>query len=293
MGSLVAGSAAIGLFFAFWSWVGFEMAPNYGEESKNPKRIVPLAMYISVIGLGIFYFLSSWAPLAGFGSLHAAVAHAQGDPGTFYQPASTQYVSKYLWDVMSYLILTGSFACGMAFHNTAARYFYSLGREGLLPRYLGKTHKTFKSPANASVTQSLIAAFIIGLFALTIGTGNPLKQAYLQAFSGMSIMGVMIILAIQALVSLAIIIYFERNHRDEVHWWKTRLAPGISFLGQAALLFVLIKNLSFIGGGFTYFNLFAPIDLAVFLVGLGMAFYWRRSRRDKYATIGRMVHEGL
>src|SRR5215470_7573288 len=54
-GKLVAGVIGIGLFFAFWSWVGFEMAPNYGEESRAPKKIVPRAMYISVIGLGIFY----------------------------------------------------------------------------------------------------------------------------------------------------------------------------------------------------------------------------------------------
>ena len=30
-GDLAAGAAGIGIFFAFWSWVGFEMAPNYGE----------------------------------------------------------------------------------------------------------------------------------------------------------------------------------------------------------------------------------------------------------------------
>src|ERR1700716_2937826 len=63
--ALAAGAAGIGIFFAFWSWVGFEMAPNYGEESKNPKRNVPRALYISVIGLGIFYTLTSWAPFAG------------------------------------------------------------------------------------------------------------------------------------------------------------------------------------------------------------------------------------
>ena len=49
-----AGAAGIGLFFAFVSWTGFEMAPNYAEESRDPKRIVPLSLYISVVGLGIF-----------------------------------------------------------------------------------------------------------------------------------------------------------------------------------------------------------------------------------------------
>ena len=54
----------IGVFFAFWSWVGFEMAPDSGEESKNPKKIVPRAMYISVIGLGIYCVVASWASLS-------------------------------------------------------------------------------------------------------------------------------------------------------------------------------------------------------------------------------------
>src|SRR5438067_4884467 len=47
----VFGTAASGvaLFAAFWSWVGFEMAPNYAEESRDPHRIARLATYSSVI----------------------------------------------------------------------------------------------------------------------------------------------------------------------------------------------------------------------------------------------------
>ena len=51
----VTGSMAIGLFFAFWSWVGFETTAVYGEESRNPKKIVPRATIIAVVGLGLFY----------------------------------------------------------------------------------------------------------------------------------------------------------------------------------------------------------------------------------------------
>src|SRR5579863_8739802 len=83
-GKLAAGAIGIGLFFAFWSWVGFEMAPNYGEESRDPKRNVPRALYISVIGLGVFYTVTSWASLAGYPTTHAAAAQAVHDPAHYY-----------------------------------------------------------------------------------------------------------------------------------------------------------------------------------------------------------------
>ena len=54
-GKALVGAAGVGIFFAFWSWVGFEAAPNYAEESKNPVRNVPRATLISVIGLGVLY----------------------------------------------------------------------------------------------------------------------------------------------------------------------------------------------------------------------------------------------
>jgi amino acid transporter len=64
------GAAAVGvaLFGAFWSWVGFEMAPNYAEESRDPKRIAKSATFGSVIGLGVFYTFVSWVFVMGWGS---------------------------------------------------------------------------------------------------------------------------------------------------------------------------------------------------------------------------------
>ncbi len=225
-GKLAAGSVGIGLFFAFWSWVGFEMAPNYAEESREPKRIVPRALYISVIGLGVFYALTSWAPLFGYPSTHAAVAAAQGNAANFYLAPATQYAGHWVSSIMSYLIITGSFACGMAFHNTTARYMYSLGREGLLPKPLGRTHPKFKSPYIASVVQTLIAAFIIILFAVFTGTNDPNSQAYLQLYGLMAVMGVIIILSVQALVSLAILVYYERHHRRRGALVEDPAGPG-------------------------------------------------------------------
>jgi amino acid transporter len=292
-GTIAAGLPAIGLFFAFWSWVGFEMAPNYGEESTDPKRIVPRAMYISVIGLGIFYILTSWAPFAGYANVGAAIAQAQTNPAQYYLGPAQSYIGLGVDQALSILIITGSFACGMAFHNTAARYFYSLGREKVLPAVLGTTHPRYKSPHIASILQSVIAGLIVIAFAVFAGRDNPTQQAYLDLYGLMAVMGVIVILAVQALVSIAILRYFWQNHGTEVHWWSTVLAPIISFVGQAIVLVLLFQNISFIAGTTGLVKWLGPIDAAIFIVGIGLAFYLKSSQPEKYKTLGRLIHEGL
>jgi len=291
-GHLSAGLVGIGLFFAFWSWVGFEMAPNYGEESKNPKKNVPRALYISVIGLGVFYTLTSWAPFAGYPTVHAAITEAQTNAANYYISPANAIAGHWVGSVLSYLIITGSFACGMAFHNTTARYAYSLGREGLLPRQLGKTHHRYKSPHVASLVQTVVAVLIVLGFALFAGTNNPAKQAYLQLYGLMAVMGVIVILSVQALVSLSIFIYFERHPSRSGHWWKTRLAPALAFVSQAYVVYLLFGHIQFIGG-FSYAVWLGPIDLLVLLVGVAFAFYIKSRNREKYESAGRLINEGL
>jgi amino acid transporter len=293
--ALAAGAAGIGIFFAFWSWVGWEMAPNYGEESRNPKKNVPRALYISVIGLGIFYTITSWAGLTGYQSIAGAANVAQNDAANFYFGPAHHFAGSFLSGALSWFIITGSFACGMAFHNTAARYMYSLGRERVLPAVLGRTHHKFKSAHIASTTQSVIAALILLAFALFASVNGSAGQSvgYLQVYGLMAVMGVISILAIQALVSVAIFNYFRTHHAADHHWWTTILAPIIATLTQAYVLYLAIKNLSFLGSGYSYAKYLAWGDLAIFLAGLGYAFYLKRSDRAKYENMGRMINQGL
>ncbi len=291
--AVAAGAIGIGLFFAFWSWVGFEMAPNYGEESKDPKKNVPRALYISVIGLGIFYILTSWAPFAGYSTVAAAAHQAQTNAALYYLNPANLIAGKWVGSILSYLIITGSFACGMAFHNTTARYAYSLGREGLLPRALGRTHHRYKSPHIASMTQSVVAALIVIGFAVFTGSNDPSSQAYVQLYGLMAVMGVIIILAVQALVSISIFLYFERHPDLKGHWWKTRLAPIIAFITQAYVVYLLFGNLSFLGSGYSYANWLGPIDALVVVGGIGFAFYLKYRKPAKYESAGRLINEGL
>jgi hypothetical protein len=78
-----------------------------------------------------------------------------------------------------------------------------------------------------------------------------------------------------------------------VHWWKTRLAPLISFCSQAYVVYLLFTNISFLGGGYNYANWLGPIDAVVVVAGVGSAFYFRRWVAAKYEQAGRLINEGL
>lgn len=290
---LAAGAAAIGLFFAFWSWVGFEMAPNYGEESRDPKRIVPQSLYISVLGLGIFYTITSWAAVSAYPTLDDAITQAQTNSAMFYLQPAAQFIGNWAEQIMSLLILTGSFACGMAFHNTAARYLYSLGRERALPISLGKTHTRYKSPYIASFTQSIIAAIIVVLFAVLAGSNDPTQQAYLMLYGLMALLGTALVMIAQALVCIAVIVYFRSHHPEDHHWFSTLLAPLIAFVAQAYIVYLLFANIDFLGGGFAFANWILPIVIAVLVGGIAFAAYLKSAKPEVYDQIGRLIYEGM
>jgi amino acid transporter len=286
---IAAGAAAVGVFMAFWSWVGFEMAPNYAEESRDPKRIVPLSLYLSVIGLGLFYIFTSWCAVSAYSTEGDMLAKAVGDSGNFFLAPIEQFVGRWAFELMSILILTSSFACGMAFHNTAARYMYSLGREGVLPSFLGKTHPTHKSPHVASVVQSVLAAVWAGLFAYYWGINDANAQAYVGVYTMLAVMGTMLLLILQAIVSIAIIIYFRANHPGEVNIIASLVAPVIAFVSQIWLVYLLIQNLETFGGTGSFGSKIPLISGIILLVGLLWGFALRFISPAAHAKIGRMV----
>ncbi|MGJ7613399.1 MULTISPECIES: APC family permease [unclassified Variovorax] len=289
----VAGaSAGIGLFFAFWSWVGFESTAMYGEESRDPKRIIPLATMLSVVGVGVFYVFVSWMVIAATGPTQA-IRLAQ-DPATaaelFYGP-TRQLLGEWAVLLFKLLVVTGSFACGMAFHNCASRYLYALGRENLfelLGRTIGRTHPRYGSPHVASTVQSLIATTIVLSF-WALG-----KDPYADMYTLLAILGTMGIMIVQALCAFAVVAYFHgrTEHRSRAHWFKTLLAPLTGGLGMLYVVYLLWTHMGFAAGGAVdslLYKLIPAIVLASFAAGAGIALYFKVFDADKYRVIGRIV----
>jgi len=288
-----AAAAGVALFGAFWSWVGFEMAPNYAEESRNPRKIGAYAMYISVIGLGILYIFISWMFVSGWGQAAAGQAVADQFDGKYasaFYPLTDRFVGSGLTTVFEILIITGSFACQLAFYNTASRYFYAMGREGIIPAALGRTHPRHHSPYIASmVVTAMMSVYVLGFVIYDSST----EGALLKLGTWSPLLGVLGILAIQALVSFAIIKFFTTKARDGFHWWKTLVAPIIGGLAQIGACYLLIKNRSLLSGAgdALFIKLIPWVVLAIFLGGIGLALYYRSASKERYRAIGHFVHE--
>ena len=128
------------------------------------------ALHVHVLGarLGLRHD-TNWANVAnagntrrdqrqdGAGRLRQLRARAGGSRGRASSGASA----------LSYLIITGSLACAAALTNAGLRYMYAMGREGLLPRYLGKTHPRHKSPYMAVLTWGAVAVVLFLVFRVT------------------------------------------------------------------------------------------------------------------------------
>lgn len=286
--AIPAGAAAVGIFMAFWSWVGFEMAPNYAEESRDPKRIVPQSLLLSVVGLGIFYVIVSWCAVSAYPTEADMAAKAFSDGVNFYLTPIQQFVGTWAFELMFLLILTSSFACGMAFHNTAARYLYSLGREGVLPRAVAETHDHHKSPHKASAVQSVLAAVWVVLYGLGYGFDDPSGQAWLGVYTLFAVLGTGLLLVLQAIVSVAIILWFKKNGGGNV--FTTVIAPAISFVVQIWLVWTLIANLAILGGTNGFAQSLPYVGLAIIVIGLIWGFVLKSSNPEAYKNIGHMVN---
>jgi amino acid transporter len=294
--SVPGGAAAIGVFMAFWSWVGFEAAPNYAEESRDPVRNVPRATYISVVALGIFYTFTSWMVVSAWGADETLIPAGALGADFFYLPTTT-YAGEFITKLMGWLIITGSLACGMAFHNAATRYWYAMGREGLLPKALGKTHPKYKSAYVASGMQSVLAVILTLVYVIggQVDGGSAQDYTANAAFFGlytqMAILATYLLLILQTLVSVGIILYF-RKHPEDAHPWKTLVAPAIATIMQLYVIFLLFSNIDSIGGTKGFVPYIAWTGLGILALGMGISLWLRSARPAVYANLGRFVNSG-
>lgn len=245
----LAGSAGIALAFAFASFIGFEATAIYGEESKDPKRTVPRATYFSVTAITVLFALVSFAIVTAMGASKAVDRTVEfstvngeplADPAAVLFRIATDYAGSWLATLMSWLVLSSLFAGLLAFQNSAARYFFAMGRARVLPAMLDRTNR-FGAPATASALTSILAGAVMVIF--MVNNLDPIVNLFFW-FSGVAVVAIVLV---EVLVCAAVIVYFRRTGED-TRVWNTMIAPLIAAFGLLLGLYLLISRFGLLAG---------------------------------------------
>ena len=151
-------SVRLGLVLAVFSFVGFEAATVVGTETKDPFRIVPRAVLLSVIVSGIFFIVVAYAIVSAFHDL-TPVLNKSDAP---LNQLATSIGAGWLGDIVSLGVAISCFACTLACINAAARVLYALSRHGLVHSATGRTHHQYATPHTA-VTMAAVIALVVSL----------------------------------------------------------------------------------------------------------------------------------
>ena len=133
----LAGNLFLGVVFSIFAFSGWESTGPMAEESKNPKRNVPIGLVGSVIILMIYFMFVTWGYLNGIG-----VSKVGGIPTATAWPVATfaQRVWGGAWVFLLFALLNSAIAVSIASFNGGTRTWYGMGRSGVLPTALGKVN---------------------------------------------------------------------------------------------------------------------------------------------------------
>ena len=240
-GAIFSGSLGIGLLFAIISYVGFEATAIFRDEARDPDRTIPRATYVSLILIGVFYAVTSWALISGWGD-QQAVARATESGDTFLGDTARRYIGIVGADIISVLYFTSLFACILAFHNVVSRYVFALSQRDILPASLSYPHPRHGSPHRASLWVSAVVA--VSITAAVLFRLDPAGQFYTW-FAGTTTVGIVVLLLA---TTVAVIVFFGRDRRG-YSLWRVRVAPALGALGLALSLVLILTNLKDLVGG--------------------------------------------
>lgn len=284
---ITSGAPALGLLFAAASFVGFEATTIYSEEAKEPRKTVPRATYIAVLTIGLFFMFTSWLMVNAYGDNATMVdfigSEELGDPTNFLFAISEPYIGAFLSSkVMVLLFATSIYAALLAFHNAVARYAYALGREGLVPETLGRTHPQHLSPHMGSISQSVLAFVVMTIFVvLQLEPTSTL-------FTWLTQLGTLAITYLMAFSALAVFMFFRKNPKLNAGAWKSTIAPAIATIGLTVLAAYATTQFRFLVDGTAALTIFllSLIPIAI-VVGLISASLLKNREPEAFASMGR------
>ncbi|SEN17196.1 amino acid/polyamine/organocation transporter, APC superfamily [bacterium A37T11] len=212
--------AAGTVFFAF---IGFDAVSTAAQETINPKRNMPIGILGSLAVCTVLYVLFAHV-LTGVATVEDFRTGGKEASVAF---AISKYMTGYEWlaQLVTVAILAGFSSVILVMLLGQSRVFYSMGKDGLLPKFFGDIHPKYKTPYKAN----LVILVIVGLFAAFIPgdiVGDMTSIGTLFAF-------------ILVCISVIVLRKTEPNMKRE---FKTPWVPVVPILG-ALVCFLMILGL--------------------------------------------------
>jgi amino acid transporter len=200
-----------GVLYGVLIFVGFETAANLAEEAHQPKRAIPKAVLFSVVVVAIFYLITSYAQVAGFGfNLNTFASAAAAPLFALASPAEAGgFGSTTLVRVMELVVLLDILAVGIGAAVASTRGLFAMARDRRLPAPLAAVSARYETPIGAIVFLMVVqAAFILAtefwddLFAIPDLPHYFAIFAWASTFGGFALVVVYLLMAVGALVGL-------------------------------------------------------------------------------------------
>jgi APA family basic amino acid/polyamine antiporter len=202
-----------GAGIAFFSFVGFEDSVNVAEETQEPNRAYPIALFGGLLGALVIYLLVT------------VTASMVVDPGTLAE-SSGPLLEVVRAGVPGFDERIFAAVALVAVSNTAlinlimaSRLLYGLARQGIVPAVFARVHGTRKTPWIAIVATALIAAVLVS-------TGE---------LGGLASTTVILLLIVFTLVNISVLV-LRREPVDHDHYHAPSIFPMLGAVTSAGLV---------------------------------------------------------
>jgi amino acid transporter len=194
-----------GVVYGVLLFVGFETAANLGEETKDPKREIPLAVMMTAGIAAVFFVLAAYVQVAGFHLSLKAITSAAAAPLFALGAPATEGGYGGLWidRLLELVVLFDMIAVTIGTGVAGSRGVFALARDRRIPSVLARTSRKYGTPVAAillmvglAIVNVLITQFWTSLFALP---GNP---HYFSIFAWDSTLGGFALVVVYLLMSL-------------------------------------------------------------------------------------------
>jgi APA family basic amino acid/polyamine antiporter len=146
----------------FFAYIGFDAVSTAAQETRNPKRDMPIGILGSLAFCTILYVLFSYV-LSGVATVHDFRSAGREASVAF---AISKYMHGYEWlsKSVTVAILAGFSSVILVMLLGQSRVFFSMSRDGLVPQLFSDVHPRFRTPYKSNmlffVFTGLLAAFV-------------------------------------------------------------------------------------------------------------------------------------